>query len=46
MIFQKSLEIIVVLPEMRELDAWSKHRCSRTPNDFPVVRYYLDDLGA
>jgi hypothetical protein len=46
MIFQKSLEIIVVLPVMRKLDAWSKHRCSRTPNDFPVVRYYLDDLGA
>jgi hypothetical protein len=46
MIFQKSLEIIVALPEMRKLDAWSKHRYPRTPTDFPVVRYYLDDLGA
>ena len=46
MVFQKSLEIIVALPEMRKIDAWSKHRCSRTPTDFQVVRYYLDDLGA
>ena len=38
MIFQKTLEIIVVLPEMQKIDAWSKHRCYSIPTDFLVVR--------